>query len=61
MSKLDDILSVFDDGKVHGVEEIIKRFSLPGDVVLKVLYFLAEFGFINFDGTQGKSTDFSKK
>lgn len=49
MSKIDDIFSMFADGKPHDLQEVVKRASMPEPVVRKVLDFLAEFNFITFD------------
>lgn len=56
MSKIDDVFHIFEDVKVHEVGEIAKEVSLPKFKVRKVLDFLAEFNFIEFDRRRGETT-----
>ena len=56
MSRIDDVFYVFGDGREHGVGEIAKRVSLPKSKVRKILDFLAEFGFIEYDGKKAKAS-----
>ncbi|MBA7658520.1 hypothetical protein ES703_66476 [subsurface metagenome] len=56
MSKIDEVFQIFEDGKTHGVGEITKKVSLPEPKVRKVLDFLAEFGFIEYDGKGAKAS-----
>ncbi len=51
----DDVLCIFGDGREHGVGEVAKAVSLPEPKVRKVLDFLAEFGFIEYDKRKGKA------
>ena len=55
MSQIDDIFYVFGDGKWHEVEEIAEEVALPESKVKKILDFLAEFKFIEFDEGKKKS------
>ena len=55
MSQIDDVFYVFGDGKWHEVEEIAKEVALPESKVKKILDFLAEFKFIEFDEGKKKS------
>lgn len=55
MSKIDEVFQIFEDRKTHGVGEIAKAVSLPEPKVRKVLDFLAEFGFIEYDKRKGKA------
>lgn len=54
MSRIDDVFYVFGDGREHGAGEIAKAVSLPESKVRKILDFLAEFGFIEFEGEKEK-------
>ncbi len=49
MLQIDDIFRVLGDGKWHGVDEIVKGVALPESTVKKILDFLAEFNFIEFE------------
>lgn len=55
MSKVDEVFCVFEDGRVHGVGEMAKKVSLPKSKMRRVLDFLAEFNFIEFDRRRGKA------
>ena len=55
MSQIDDVFYVFGDGKWHEVDEIAKGVALPEFKVKKILDFLAEFKFIEFDEKKKKS------
>ncbi|MDH5443207.1 MAG: hypothetical protein ACETWO_03765 [Candidatus Hadarchaeaceae archaeon] len=55
MSQIDDVFYVFGDGKWHEVEEIAEEVALPESKVKKILDFLAEFKFIEFDEGKKKS------
>ncbi|MDH5443205.1 MAG: hypothetical protein OEX16_02730 [Hadesarchaea archaeon] len=63
MPQIDDIFRVFGDGKWHDVEEIAKEVALPESKVKRVLDFLAEFKFIEFEGEKrgGKATPYGKR
>ncbi|GAH93112.1 unnamed protein product, partial [marine sediment metagenome] len=56
MSKIDEVFQIFGDGKAHRVGEVAKAVSLPESKVRKVLDFLAEFGFIEYDGKKAKAS-----
>lgn len=56
MSKIDDVLYTFGDGKAHKVDEVAKAVSLPKYKVRKVLGFLAEFNFIEYDGEKARAS-----
>ena len=55
MSKIDDVLYMFGDGKAHKVGEVAKAVSLPKYKVRKVLGFLAKFNFIEYDRKRGRA------
>lgn len=55
MSQIDDIFYVFGDGKWHEIGEIAEEVALAKSKVRKILDFLAEFKFIEFDGEKKKS------
>lgn len=55
MTKIDDIFNMFENGKMHKVGEIARKISLPRSTVRKILNFLAEFNFIEFDRRKGKA------
>lgn len=49
------MLCIFGDGREHGVGEVAEAVSLPEPKVRKVLDFLAEFEFIEYDKRKGKA------
>ena len=55
MSKIDDVLRIFEDGRVHEVDEITKKVSLPKFKVQRVIDFLAEFNLVEFNGRRGRA------
>jgi len=63
MSQIDDVFYVFGDGKWHQVDEIVKEADLPESKVKKILDFLAEFKFIEFDEgkKKGKATPYGRR
>jgi len=63
MSHIDEIFSVFRDGKLHEIEEIAKEVALPESEVKKILDFLAEFKFIEFEGEKkaSKATNYGRR
>ena len=63
MSQIDDIFHVFGDGKWHEINEIANEVALPESKVEKILDFLAEFKFIEFDEEKkrGRATPHGQK
>ncbi len=63
MPQIDDIFRVFGDGKWHEVDEIAKGVALPESKVKKILDFLVEFKFIEFEGRkrEGKATPYGRR
>lgn len=63
MSQIDDIFHVFGDGKWHEINEIANEVALPESKVKKILDFLVEFKFIEFEGIkrEGKATPYGRK
>ncbi len=55
MSKIDDVFYIFGDGREHGVGEMAKAVFLSKYMVRKVLSFLAEFNFIEYDRERARA------
>jgi len=53
LSKIDRILGVLLDGRVHDLEDLRGRTELPPEQLLEILRFMAEFHLIMFDERTG--------
>jgi len=63
MPQIEDVFYIFGDGKWHEINEIANEVALPESKVKKILDFLAEFKFIEFDEEKkrGRATPHGQK